>query len=100
MRRWLTRRERRGLTFRELSEETGVPVGTLASWAWKLRRGAAGASSPDRRGRGFIELVPEPDRGGGRAGIEIVLAGGRRLMVAEEVDEDQLVRVVRALERC
>jgi hypothetical protein len=29
-----------------------------------------------------------------------VLAGGRRVVVPDEVDEDRLVRVVRALERC
>jgi len=37
MRRWLARRERLGLTLRELSVETGVPAGTLGHWAWKLR---------------------------------------------------------------
>gem|GEM_PF-3589338 len=53
MRRWLARRERLGLTLRELSVETGVPAGTLGHWAWKLRReGAAGetyASGADSR---------------------------------------------------
>ncbi|MEW6072189.1 MAG: hypothetical protein AB1726_06265 [Planctomycetota bacterium] len=37
MRRWLGLRERRGLTYRELSARTGVAAGTLAYWAWKLR---------------------------------------------------------------
>ena len=43
MRKWLDRRERLGLTLRELSEETGVPVETLGHWAWKLRQEDVGS---------------------------------------------------------
>jgi hypothetical protein len=100
VRRWLARRDRHGLTFRELSDETGVPIGTLASWAWKLRQKGPGQEAHGRPSHGFVELVGDPDRGGSRGGIEIVLAGGRRVVVPDEVDEDRLVRVVRALERC
>lgn len=98
MRRWLARRERQGLTFRELSKETGVPIGTLACWAWKLRREEADRSSLQDQGRGFVELVPKEGEAVGR--IEIVLGSGRRVVIAEEFDEERLVRVVRALERC
>jgi hypothetical protein len=97
---WLARRDRDGLTFRELSEATGEPIGTLASWAWKLRQEVSGSKPRGRRIPGFVELVAEPDRSVTRGGIEIVLAGGRRVVVAADVDEDRLVRVVRALERC
>ena len=34
--RWLARRRREGLTFRELSELSGIPAGTLAWWSHKL----------------------------------------------------------------
>lgn len=100
MRRLLARRERAGLTFRELSAETGVAVGTLGFWAWKLRREAV-ESAPCADG-GFVELLagPEivPEQVG--AAIEIVLAGDRRVVLRGEIDEARLQRVVRALERC
>lgn len=35
--RLLYEREREGLTLRELSERSGIAVGTLSWWAWKLR---------------------------------------------------------------
>jgi len=94
MRSWLARRDRRGLTFRELSLETGVPVGTLGFWAWKLRR----ESRDDEQPPAFVELVAKQPESGGR--LEIVLANGRRVLVSSWLDEEQLVRVVRALERC
>jgi len=110
MRRWLALRERQGLTYGELSAKTGVSRGTLGYWAWKLRqedREAAVGREPS-----FVELVaregpgePNPARGlvqvesaGSR--IEIVLAGGRRVVVSGEVDEASLERVLRVLQRC
>ena len=36
--RLLSRRARQGLTFRELSEESGIPIPTLSYWSSKLRR--------------------------------------------------------------
>lgn len=48
----LARRERDGLSLRELSEETGIPFGTLSWWSWRLRH------SDDRGGEcGFVEVV-------------------------------------------
>lgn len=94
MRSWLARREKRGLTFRELSLETGVPVGTLGFWAWKLRRDSRDDEAPSP----FVELVAKQPVPGDR--LEIVLANGRRVLVSAGLDEDQLVRVVQALERC
>ena len=94
MRSWLARREKRGLTFRELSLETGVPVGTLGFWAWKLRRESRDDEAPSP----FVELVVKKPESGDR--LEILLANGRRVLVSAGLDEEQLVRVVRALERC
>lgn len=103
--RWLQRRDRLGLTFRELSEESGVPVGTLACWAWKLRqergegrRERSAASEPTRAD--FVELVPTGPTLAPAGSLEILLAQGRRIVVTGVVDEDQLVRVVRALAQC
>ena len=95
MRTLLARREARGLTFRELSIETGVPAGTLGFWAWKLRTELGDEDPPPA----FVELVArqQPES---RGRLEIVLANGRRLLVGDGLDEAQLLRVVRALERC
>jgi hypothetical protein len=100
----LSRRERLGLTLRELSAETGIPTGTLGFWAWKLRQ----PIEPDRSGPAsgaaveFVELIgaPEVSRSAERRGLEIVLTSGRRVVVREDFDEERLVRLVRALERC
>jgi hypothetical protein len=98
MRRWLARRERLGLTLRELSAETGVPVGTLGHWAWKLRQEGEGRGAAVS-GAGFVELVAsEGDAADGR--IEIELAGDRRVTVIGAVDEAALTRVMRAVQRC
>jgi hypothetical protein len=102
MRMWLARRERLGLTLRELSEEVGVPIGTLGHWAWKLRQETSGDRSPGRLSPSFVELVANAPSESSPTGtrIEIVLASGRRLVVPDGIDEEQLSRVVRALERC
>ena len=49
----LARRERDGLSLRELSEETGIPFGTLSWWSWRLRQGTGDGASED----GFVEVV-------------------------------------------
>jgi len=94
MRRWLARRAERGLTFRELSQETGVPIGTLGFWSWKFR-----AESRDVEPQSaFVELLPKAQDADRR--FEVVLANGRRVMASEDIDEQHLARVVRALEAC
>lgn len=104
MRRWLALREKRGLTFGELSRRTGVPAGTLGHWAWKLRREAPDNEAPSRDG-GFVELVAqECERdaapAAGEARIEIVLERGRRVALIGTVDESALELVLRVLARC
>lgn len=97
----LARRERQGLTFKGLAEQSGVPAGTLASWAWKLRQELPRREAADTPQAGFVELIPGPDAPPAPVGrLEIVLVGGRRVLVSDDVDEDRLVRLVRALERC
>lgn len=102
MRTWLDRRERLGMTLRELSEETGVPVGTLGHWAWKLRQEGRGPRSPCPTSSSFVEIVANSSTESSLAmsRIEVVLASGRRLVVPDGIDEEHLSRVVRVLERC
>jgi len=102
MLRLLGRRERQGLSLKALALESGVPAGTLGFWAWKLLQETLRPSpSSDATCTAFVELVPGPDDRAAETGrMEIVLAGGRRVVVHDDVDEDRLVRLVRALERC
>jgi transcriptional regulator with XRE-family HTH domain len=91
MRRLLARRERRGLTYGELAEETGVPAHTLSWWAWRLRR-------EEREKIAFVEL--EVAEESGEAAIEVELASGHRLHVSRGFDEGTLRRVVAVLGSC
>lgn len=103
MRALLARRERSGLTFAELSRESGIPTGTLASWAWKLRQESDAADQARSSRQTFVEVVEAPltREVSPRTGrIEIVLARDRRVVVDAEVDDELLARVVRTLERC
>ena len=102
MRVLLARRERSRLTFAELSRESGIPVGTLASWAWKLRQKPELTGRRSRR-HTFVEIVAAPlaqQPKATRGRIEIVLAGDRRVVVDAGFDDEELARVVRTLERC
>ena len=53
MERLLHRRERQGLTYRELSEDSGIPIPTLSWWSQKLKR-----ESEDAAQVRACELVP------------------------------------------
>lgn len=71
----------------------GVPVaGTSAS-------GSASGSVPSPGPVAFAELrLPSLDCGAGASGVEVVLAGERRLRLESGFDEDTLRRAVVALE--
>jgi len=96
----LALREEQGLTLRELSRRTGVPAGTLGYWSWRLQREASSGRSRGRASKGFVELIPDSEAGTAAGHVEIVLGGGRRVVIRGEVDESALRRVVRALDRC
>ena len=92
MGRLLARRERRGLTYGELSRQTGIPAGTLGWWSARLRRaGLAGRRAP------FVEVQVAPDRSGVSQVLEVVLASGHRVQVRPGFDEETLQRLVRSL---
>ena len=89
----LAGRERQGLSFRELSEQSGVPAPTLAWWSAKVRRERGRASQR------FVEVVPAAGvEASGDERAEIVLRSGRQLVVREGIDEQTLQRLVAALE--
>ena len=93
MTRLLARRESEGLSLRELSECSGIPVGTLSWWAHRLRA---------ESGPAFAELVVAecetpsltPEVGGGSAadivvrhanGLAIELRGAAAARVVDHV---------------
>jgi transposase-like protein len=89
--RALARREKEGLSYRELARELGISSGTLYAWARRLRR------EKEEKGRiSFVEVAP-PDVP--RPAIEVVL-GSRRLRVGRGFDRETLRRLVEALESC
>jgi hypothetical protein len=67
----LARREREGLSLASLSADTGIPIGTLSWWAWRLRQ----ESGPRA---GFVELSVTDGASGGGAGV---IPGGGDLVV-------------------
>lgn len=95
--RWLSLRDREGLTYRELSARSGIPANTLTHWAWRLRREARSA----RKCTPFVELVPSARHGDAAPGrVEIVLRSERRVLVDAAIDPAVLARLLAAVERC
>jgi transposase len=96
---------RSGLTAREFAESAGINAGTLAYWAWRLKReGAAAAAGQVKRGgrrstaavagARFVELRVERHEDG-RFLLE--LGDGRRLRIPAAFDGDALKRLLTAL---
>ena len=89
MRSLLARRDREGLTYQELSDESGIPAGTLASWQYRLR-----AEADDT----FTELVVGDGAEFELDGLlEVIGPRGHRVVVTSDVDPALLARVLSAL---
>ncbi len=98
MERLLRKRERQGLTYRELSEESGIPIPTLAWWSRKLECEEE-EDPPQACELVAIEIVDdEPDEDD--AAIEIVIDDRLRLLIPPAVSEAHLRRVLRAAASC
>lgn len=80
------------MTFRELSEESGIPIPTLSYWASKLRREAV---DPEAR---LVEVEILDDSVA--APITIESRAGLRVTVEPGFDAEHLTRVLGALSRC
>ena len=92
----LSRREQDGLSLRRLAEESGIPVGTLAWWSWRLRQDD-GRSDDEVKG-GFVEVVAAGVQE--TSSVAIVIGSGVRVEVTAGFDADLLCSVVRALQSC
>ena len=91
MRRLLKRRERHGLTYRELGDESGVSVHTLSWWAWRLRR-------EEREQTSFVEVEVAESRDVG--GLEVEAPSGHVVRVPDNFDAAALQRVLEVLAAC
>jgi len=92
----LSRREQDGLSLRCLAEESGIPVGTLAWWSWRLRQDDGRSDNEGKRG--FVEVVATGVQG--TSSVAIVIGSGLRLEVSAGFDPELLCSVVRALQSC
>lgn len=81
------------------ARQHGLPLPRLYAWRRRLRgKGVVGAVAPRFLP---VRIVSARDVAGAvpGSGLEIVLAGGRRIRLAETFDPAALVRVVEILER-
>jgi hypothetical protein len=88
MRAALARKKRQGLTYEELSRETGIPISTLAYWSRKLRT--------DEDEPVFDEVVIEDDDPPA-GGLVVIGPLGHRVVVGQQFDPEHLRRVLESL---
>lgn len=94
MRSWLSRRERGGWSWAELSRRSGVPVWTLRWWQRRLRRAPGPVARTTADTFVAVDIVTSRDT----TPIEVVTRSGRRVTVPPGFDEEHLARLLRALD--
>ena len=92
MERWLRKRERLGLTYRELSEESGIPIATLSWWSRRLKEVSERRASCELVA---VEVVEEPSLE--EVSIEIRCGDGLNVVVPAGASEAHVARVLRAV---
>ena len=92
MERLLRRRERLGLTYRELSEESGIPIPTLAWWSKRLAEVPDGHASCELVAVEVVDEMPAKE-----AAIEIRCGDALKVVVPAGASEAHLARVLRAV---
>ena len=98
--RLLARRRRNGLTFRELSEESGIPIPTLSWWSRKLSLESEETDSEELQDLVEVEVLDDSTTPGVEDAIEMRLGGDVRIRVPASVTESHLRRVLRAVTPC
>jgi hypothetical protein len=89
---------RSGLSTREFCRQRKLHESQFYWWQRRLARQAPKSRPRPAAAPASFALVSE-EAGGGDAGIELVLAAGRRLRIAKGVDEQTLRAVLAALEQ-
>ena len=90
---WLTKRERDGWSWAELSRRSGLPAWKLRWWHERLKRNP----SPQTVARSFVAVEIADTLGPTGASIELTTPSGIRLTVPAEFDADHLRRVLQVL---
>ncbi len=100
MERLLARRKREGVSLRGLSEETGIPIGTLSWWSHRLREEAKGAR------QGFCEVrvledarEPTSGRGAWSGAVRLELPDGVVAELEGQLAEQVTEAIVERLRR-
>jgi hypothetical protein len=81
----------RGWTVAETSRRSGIPIGTLNWWSWRLRGGEIGRS----RRRRYVEMVV---RDGSSRAFEVVLRSGTVVRVPASFESEALARLISVLD--
>lgn len=91
----LARREREGLSLRQLAEESGIPSGTLSWWSWQLRQRPTKAEC---QSPAFVEVMASAARDDGQ--VVVRLGNGLEVEVRPGTDAEWLRELVAALRSC
>jgi len=94
MRSWLSRRERGGWSWAELSRRSGVPVWTLRWWQRRLRRAPGPAARTAADTFVAVDIVTLT----GTTPIEVMTRSGCRVTVPRGFDEQHLARLLQVLD--
>ena len=97
MERLLRRKDRQGLTYDQLSKDSGVPVSTLRWWKRRLAEEASLTSAEREPGVRFVEATLAPVSPS-EARYEIVLESGRRLVLDEGFEAGAVRTLIGLLE--
>ena len=87
---------RSGLSIREFCRQRKLHEGQF--YWWQRHLAAAKPAPPPTKPGGAASFALVGEAGAAEAGIELVLAGGRRLRIAKGVDEATLRSVLAALD--
>lgn len=93
MKRWLSRRERRGWSWAELSRRSGLPVWKLRWWRRRFDRTAEPGRARPTEAFVAVDVVTPPSA----TPIEVVTRSGHRLSVPVGFDEEHVSRLLRLL---
>ena len=85
------RKQSEGLSYQQLSRESGIPVRRLAWWCQKIAKERS-------EGEGFVEIVATEEAEPSGLEFEVVLRNDRRIHVPTGFDEQALGRLVALLE--
>src|SRR5262252_6494311 len=92
---WLGEQDREGLPYHQLSERSGIPVPTLASWRRRARQEQGRSDGlvelHVRNGQGRFDLKTLDPFSGHRPMIVVVLSNGRRMAVEGGFEDAALV---------